>query len=76
MLINSYLKDGYIKSTLEQAKKAQRGDQRYSSNLSLTSALGKVCVVNAMSQPVYPREFLDTHFIGGWVGLGAWSGRV
>jgi hypothetical protein len=34
----------------------------------LTLALDGVGV-NAMTQPLYPRERPGTHFIGGWVGL-------
>jgi len=32
-------------------------------------------VVNETPQPLYPRERLGTHCIGGWVGLRAgWTG--
>jgi len=44
------------------------GEQRYSSTLSLISALD-VWVVNATPRPLYPRERPGTHCIGGWVGL-------
>ena len=73
MLINSCFKEGYIISTLEQGPD---GDHSYGSNLSLTSAPGKLCAVDATGQPVYPREFSDTHFIGGWVDPRGRSGRV
>jgi len=41
------------------------GEYRYSSTLSLTSALDGV---NATPRPLYPRERPGTHFTGGWVG--------
>ena len=44
-----------------------QGEQSYSSNLSLTSALDG-CGVNATHRPLYPRERPVTHFMGGWVG--------
>jgi hypothetical protein len=37
------------------------GEQRYSSTVSLTSALDG-------GGPLYPQERTGTHFIGGWVG--------
>ena len=43
-----------VKVTLEQAMKAQRGEQRYSSTLSSTSAVSGWWVANATSQPHYP----------------------
>jgi hypothetical protein len=44
------------------------GEYRYSSTLSLTSALDGRWVVNATSQSLYPRERTGTDCIGGWVG--------
>jgi hypothetical protein len=43
------------------------GEQKYSSTLSLTSALDG-WVVNATPRPLYPQERPGTHFIVGWVG--------
>ena len=44
------------------------GEERYGSTLSLTSALGGVCVVNSTPRPRYPRERPGTHCTGAWVG--------
>jgi hypothetical protein len=55
-----------VKFALEQATKAQRGEQRYSSTLSLTSALDWVVI--ATPRPLYPRKRPGTHCVGGWVG--------
>jgi hypothetical protein len=41
------------------------GEKRYSSTLSLTSAL------DGVARPLYPRERPGTHCIGGWVGSTA-----
>jgi len=41
--------------------------QRYSSTLSLTSALDGGWVVNAKPQLLYPRERPGNHCIEGWV---------
>jgi len=46
----------------------QGGECRYSSTLSLTSALGGGCAVNAMSRTPYPQEWPGTHCMGGRVG--------
>jgi len=43
------------------------GEWRYSSTLSLTSALDG-WMVNATPRPLYPRERPGTHCTGGWVG--------
>jgi len=43
-------------------------EQRYSSTLSLTSALDGGWVVNATPRSLYPWERPGTHCIGGWVG--------
>jgi len=43
------------------------GKQRYSSTLSLTSAL-EGTVFSALPQPLYQRERHSTLFIGRWVG--------
>jgi hypothetical protein len=58
------------KFTLEKTTKAQKGS-RYSSTLffNLGGRWGRV--VNGTPRPLYPRERLGTHFIGGWVGLRA-----
>jgi hypothetical protein len=47
---------GKVKFTLEQAMKAQSGEQRYSSTLYLTSAIDGGWVFNATPRPLYPRE--------------------
>ena len=57
-----------VKFTLEQTTKDQRGKWRYSSTLSLTSALDRRWVFNATPRPLYPRKRLGSHWIGGWVG--------
>jgi len=46
------------------------GQYRYSSTLSLTSALDG-WVVSATPRPLHARERPGTHCIGGWVGLRA-----
>jgi hypothetical protein len=43
-------------------------EYRYTSTLSLTSALDWGWVVNATTRPLYPWERPGTHCIGGWVG--------
>ena len=43
-------------------------ESRYSSALSLTSALDGRWVVNATLRPLYPRKRQGTNCIGGWVG--------
>ena len=51
-----------------------KGEYRYSSALSLTSALDGVGV-NALSLPLYPLESHATRRKGGWVGPGAGLAR-
>jgi hypothetical protein len=53
---------------LETGYEGQEGEQRYSSALSLTSALDLGWVVNATPRPLYHRERPGTHCTGGWVG--------
>ena len=53
-----------VKFTLEQATK---GEQRYSSILSLTSVLDGVGG-QRQAPAALPRERPGTHCIGGWVG--------
>ena len=48
-----------------------KGEYRYSSTLSLTSALEGGCEINARPQPLYLRETPGTHCLGRWVGPGA-----
>ena len=61
-----------VQFNLDQAMNTQRGGKRYSSTLSLTSTLDRGRgVVNAMPQPLYPRERPGTHCTGGWVGRTA-----
>jgi len=56
-----------VKITLEQASTAQRGEQRYSSTHSLTSALDRVGgQLHALT--ALPRDRPGTHCIGGWMG--------
>jgi len=47
------------------------GEYRYSSTLSLTSALDEGWVVNVTPRPLYPRERPGTHCVGGWTGTRA-----
>jgi len=54
-----------IKYTLEQATRAQRWSRGIASTLSLTSALDWGWVVSATPRPLYPRERLGTHCVGG-----------
>ena len=44
------------------------GEQMYSSNLLLTSALDGGWMVSTTPLPLYPRERPGTHCTGGWVG--------
>jgi len=53
-----------VKFTPEQATKAQRGEQRYSSTLSLTSALDGVGG-QRHAPVVLPQERLDIHCAAG-----------
>ena len=60
-----------VKFTLEQATKAQKGGvDIYLYSFSNLGVRWKG-VVNATPRPLYPRERLDTHCTGGWVGLRA-----
>jgi hypothetical protein len=43
----------------------------YSSTLSLTSVLDGGWVINVTSRPLYRRERLGTHCVGGWTGTRA-----
>jgi hypothetical protein len=52
------------------------GKQRYSSTLSLTSALDGGWVVSTTPRPLYPHERPGIHCTGGWVGPQGRSGRV
>jgi hypothetical protein len=57
-----------VQFTLEQATKGQRGEVRYSSNLSLTSALGEGGWPTPRPAALPRRKRPGTHRIGGWVG--------
>jgi hypothetical protein len=57
-----------VKFTLEQATKAQRGEYRYSSTLSLTSKLDGVGGQSQAPSTLPPRKRPGIHCIGGWVG--------
>ena len=57
--------------TLEQATKAQRGEQMFSSTLPSTSALDEGGWSTPRSGRFTPVERPGTHCIGGWVGLRA-----
>ena len=63
-----------VKVTLEQAMKAQRGKQRYSSTLSLTSALEGMSGQRHAPATLSPGKRHVTHFTGDQVGSR--SGRV
>jgi len=56
---------------LRTGHEGPKGEQRYSSTLSWTSALDLGRVVNATTRLLYPLERPGTHCIGGWVGLRA-----
>ena len=59
-----------VKFTLEQATQAHGGvEVQLYSFFNLGARWG--CVANATTRPLYPRERLGTHCIGGWVDLGA-----
>jgi hypothetical protein len=60
-----------VKFTLEQATKAQRGEKRYCSALSLTSALDGVSGQRHTPAALPPGKRLNTHCTGGWVGPNA-----
>ena len=62
-----YIYEGKGKVHPRTGHEGPKGEQRYSSTLSLTSALDG-WVVNATPRQLYPRERLGTHCIGGWVG--------
>ena len=51
------------------------GEQMYSSNLLLTSALDGGWMVSPTPLPLYPRERPGTHCTGGWVDPQGRSGR-
>jgi hypothetical protein len=56
-----------VQFNLEQAMNTQRGKEvQLYSFFNLGARLGGV--VNAMPQPLHPRERLGTHCTGGWVG--------
>ena len=64
-----------VKFTLEQATKAQRGEQRHSSTLSLTSALPAGGCSTPRPAILPPRKRSGTHCTGGWVGPRAGLNR-
>ena len=65
-----------VKFTLEQAAKVQLWSEKYSSTLSLTSALDLEWVFNATPRPLYTREGPGPHCSGGLGGPQGRSGRV
>ena len=70
--LNSYIHTGALyhpegKVYTRTGYEGPYGEKRYSSALSLTSALDG-WVVNATLRPLYPRKRPGTHCIGGWVG--------
>ena len=58
------------KNTLEHAMKAQTGEWRYSSTLSLNSGLYE-SGGERHDPAAFPRERPGAHCIGGWVGPSA-----
>ena len=68
--------EGMVKFALEETMKAQRGEQRYSSTLSLTSALDRGWVVNATPRPLHPREREPVSIVQGAEGtpVPVWTG--
>jgi len=56
---------------LKERLRRPRGEYRYSSTLSLTSALDGGWVTNATPQPLNRWERPGTHCIGSWVGSRA-----
>ena len=59
---------GKVKVRPRTGHEGPEGEKRYSSILTLTSALDGGWVVNATPRPLYPRERPGTYCIGGWVG--------
>jgi hypothetical protein len=57
-----------VKFILEQVTKNQRGS-RCLALLFLQLGTRRGWVVSVTPRPIYPRERLGTHYIGGWVGL-------
>jgi hypothetical protein len=58
---------GKVKFTLQQTMKAQRREERYSSTLSLTTALDGVDGQRHDPAAFSPRERICSRCIGGWV---------
>jgi hypothetical protein len=65
-----------VKFALEQATKAQRGGKRYSSTLSLTSAVNEVGGQRHAPATLPPGERPGTHCVGGVGGPQGRSGRI
>ena len=61
-----------VKSTLEQTMKAQRGEYRYSSTLSLTSTIDGAWVVDATPRPLSPGKEIWFPF----AEEGVWASRL
>jgi hypothetical protein len=56
------------KGHLRIGHEGPKGEERYSSTPSLTSALDVGWVVSTMPRSLYPQERPGVHSIGGWVG--------
>jgi hypothetical protein len=71
-----FCKGGKVKFTLEQAMKAKRVEERYSSTVSVASALDGVGGQRHTPSALHPRKKHGTSFTGSCANAEDQSGRV